>query len=124
MAEIIFNGRSQAISSVHELGDALNRFDQEHHFELWVAVSSGAAMCMLRSDNDALLMYLRNSGDSGFTSRGNPDKGGSATYVLTNGQIDEYPKSWCIDVEQCYKAIAYFFVNDGAKPGWIRWNSD
>lgn len=25
---------------------------------------------------------------------------------------------------QCYKAIAYFFVNEGAKPEWIRWHED
>ena len=38
------------------------------------------------------------------------------------GQIDEHPRSWSIDVEQGYKAIAYFYVNDGARPAWIHWS--
>jgi hypothetical protein len=124
MIEIIFNGRPQVINSVHELGEALHRFDQEHRFEVWATTPNGIAMGMYRSDDDAFLMYLRECGNCGFTSRADSEQIGSVTYVLSNGQVDEYPKSWSIGVEQCYKAIAYFFVNGGAKPDWIRWHSD
>jgi len=38
---------------------------------------------------------------------------------MSNGQVDVYPLSWCIDVKQCYKAVAYFCVNEGAKPDGV-----
>jgi hypothetical protein len=112
------------IATVEDLGGAINGFDQENQFEIWVNVQDGPSMCMLRSCNDAILMYLREDGDSGFTSRGNPDQVGNTTYKLSNGQLDDYPESWSIDVEQCYKALSFFFVNSGAKPDWVRWHED
>jgi hypothetical protein len=76
---------------------------------------------MLRNQGSAWLMYLRRKGDSGFNSVGNKEQAGSEKYLLSNGQTDEYPLAWCIDIEQCYKALAYFFVNDGARPDWVVW---
>jgi hypothetical protein len=76
---------------------------------------------MLRNGANAWLMYLRFNGDSGFVSKGDATKTGDESYTLSNGQVDKYPLSWCIDLEQCYKAIAYFFVNEGAQPVFIAW---
>jgi len=81
-------------------------------------------LSMLRSGANAFLMYLRYEGDSGYTSRGHLDRSGVASYVLANGQVDEYPLAWCIDPEQCYRAIACFFANDGARPDGIDWHKD
>jgi hypothetical protein len=68
-------------------------------------------------------MYLRhNDGDSGFTSQGEADRAGMVSYKLGSGQVDEYPLSWCIDLEQCYKALVYFFVNEGSSPERISWH--
>jgi len=75
---------------------------------------------MLRNGTNAWLMYLRHhEGDNGFTSQGETGRIGVASYELSNGQVDEYPLSWCIEIEQCYKALAYFFVNEGSKPEWV-----
>jgi Immunity protein Imm1 len=119
--DILFNGRSAEISSVEELGEALERFNAVSQFELWASVADGPSMCMLRNGANAWLMYLRHSGDSGFTSVGETSRIGEATYLLCNGQEDKYPLVWCIEIEQCYKAVAYFYVNDGARPLWINW---
>ena len=124
MINITFNGLAQPINTVEELGLALDRFDRVQQFEVWMTAPNGAAMCMLRSGKDAFLMYLRNEGDSGFTSLGNSIQCGIALYTLSNGQVDEYPLSWCIEVENCYKAIAYFYVNEGAKPNWVEWREN
>ncbi|TDK66400.1 Imm1 family immunity protein [Sapientia aquatica] len=124
MVNITFNDQPQEITTIQELGDAIDRFDQESQFEIWANVQNGPAMCMLRSGSNSFLMYLREAGDSGFTSRGTQDQVGNTTYLLSNGQLDDYPRSWSIDVEQCYKAISYFFVNGGTKPDWIHWHED
>jgi hypothetical protein len=122
MVEFTFQGRLEVIASLDELDSALDEFDGEKQFELWASVPDGPAMGMLRSGENAWLMYLRHEGDSGFNSLGNPARLGVAGYTLANGQVDEYPLSWCIEVEQCYKAVSYFFVNEGAKPEWVTWH--
>jgi len=121
MVEISFNGEPQSIASIEDLSLALDRFDEKQQFELWVSVPDGPSMCMLRNGTHAWLMYLRNTGDSGLTSSGDSFQLEVVPYKLCNGQVDEYPLSWCIDIEQCYKAAAYFFINEGAKPDWIQW---
>src|SRR5215475_7936569 len=103
--QIRFNGEDQPIASIEELGLALDRFDLTPLFELWIATGEGPSMLMLRNADHAWLMYLRYEGDSGFVTQGDQTRSGFCKYELSNGQIDEYPLSWCIELEQCYKAI-------------------
>ncbi|WP_454908027.1 hypothetical protein [Variovorax gossypii] len=124
MIEITLNGRSLGAASLEQLGVELNLINAVPQFELWVSVTGGPSMCMLRNGQNAWLMYLRESGDSGFRSCGELDRLGVGNFVLSSGQVDEYPLSWCIGVEQCYQAIAYFYVNDGAKPECITWHEE
>jgi hypothetical protein len=121
MATVSFNGELQSIVSIEDFGSALDRFDQIAQFELWLSVPGGASIAMLRNGPHAFLMYLRFSGDAGFASRGEAEKSGETSYTLSNGQVDSYPLSWSIELDSCYQALAYFFVNDGAKPDWIKW---
>jgi hypothetical protein len=120
--EVSVNGQAVGIESVEHLGCWLHELDVQKEFELWITVKGGPSLCMLRNGADAFLMYVREAGDSGFTSVGNGDVPGVVQYRLSNGQIDEHPRSWSIDVEQGYKAVAYFYVNDGARPAWIHWS--
>jgi hypothetical protein len=119
--ELRLNDRALDVTTVEQLGTALDVVDAEQAFELWASVPTGPTMTMLRNGSSAWLMYMREAGDAGFRSSGNESRQGVAAYRLSNGQVDEYPLSWCIDVEQCYKAIAYFCVNEGAKPAWVDW---
>lgn len=119
---VMFNGQSEDITSVEEFGSALDRFGQSNRFELWLSADDGGSMAMLRSERNAWLMYLRHDGDAGFHSMGQPSRSGTATYILSNGQVDDYPLAWCLDVDLCFKALAYFFVNEGSRPEWVTWH--
>jgi hypothetical protein len=119
--KITFNGVDRPFASIEEFGLALDRFDLEPRFELWISRNDGPSLTMLRNGDHALLMYLRFDGDSGVVSKGDQQKRGVCSYVLSNGQIDEYPLSWCVNLEECYKAFAYFFVNDGARYDFMAW---
>ncbi len=118
---ILFNGHAEEVASPEALGEALQRFDRAAEFELWASVPAGPSLCMLRHGEHAWLMYLRQEGDSGFTSLGEAERPSTQAYILSNGQKDEYPLAWCIPLEQCYRAIAYFHANGGEQPPWIRW---
>jgi hypothetical protein len=119
---ISFNGVDEDIRSVEALGAALDRFDMQEKFELWASEEEGPSLCMLSNGEHAFLMYLRFHGDSGFISVGEAAAERTVEYQLSNGQIDEYPASWCVPIEQCYKAVAYFFVNEGRRPDWLAWH--
>jgi hypothetical protein len=125
MVSIKFNGESVPVSNLKELALSLDRFDQEPLFELWAETPNqtvgGPSMSMLRNGSSAWLMYLRFNGDAGYVSLGDVARPGNMSYRLGNGQVDKYPLSWCIDLEECYRAITYFFANVGARPDWIAW---
>jgi hypothetical protein len=121
MIDFVLNGRQLDISTVELLGQALDVADSEKSFKLSVAVPGGPTMVMLRNEANAWLMYFREQEDAGFRSSDDTGRQGDASFTLGNGQVDTYPLSYCIDVEQCYKAVAYFCVNEGAKPKWVSW---
>lgn len=124
MTNILFNGVEQHIDTLEELGAALDLFDGEDQFELICTAENDASLVMLRNGVHAWLLYLRFPEDAGFHSIGDIQREDAASFLLSNGQVDEYPLAWCIDVEQCYKAVAYFFVNDGQQPPWVNWHAD
>ena len=123
MIAVSFNGTEEELSSIEAFGVALDRYDGFARFEVWLSRGlEGPSICMLRNGENAFLMYLRFPGDSGFVSAGGLAAQSQVEYTLSNGQVDSYPCSWCIPVEQCYKALAYFFVNDGQRPEWLAWH--
>jgi len=121
---VIFNDEHKDVSSIEELNEALTRFDDEPNFDLWVSIPDGPMINMIRNGPDAFLMYLRFAEDTGFTSRSHVPRVGTASFRLANGQVDDFPLSWCIDREQCYKAVAHFCANEGERPKWIAWHED
>ena len=71
--------------------------------EIWVEAGDGQSMCALINGDLGWLMYLREPGDAGFSSRnpdykGNPDA--TREYYLSNGQMDEHPAAWAIPIDQ------------------------
>jgi len=119
-----FNGESQLVTSTDHMSRLLSQYNKTPEFELWATSSNGPSLCMLRNGGHAWLMYLRQAGDSGFSSRSGTDCETTVEYRLANGQCDEYPLAWCIDVRQCYEAFAFFFENAGARPESILWKED
>lgn len=103
MFSLSLNDQSIQIDSIESLGASLDEIEEIKVFELWASFAGGASLCMLRNEENSWLMYLHHEGDSGFTSMGDSLRQGSSSYTLSNGQVDEYPLSWCIEREQCLK---------------------
>lgn len=94
--------------------------------EIWVETGDGQAMCALINDHVGWLMYLREEGDAGFSSR-NPKYDGPPDaiieYFLSNGQLDVYPAAWAIPIEDVERALEYFKKEKKA-PAFITWHND
>jgi hypothetical protein len=94
--------------------------------EIWIESPNGSSLCALINGDLGWLMFLRASGDAGFSSR-NPDYAGPSdakiTYVLSNGQADSYPAAWALPVATVEQAL-FFFRRHGSPPSFIAWHND
>ncbi len=94
--------------------------------EIWEAKPSGRRLCALIHGDRGWLMYLREPGDSGYSSRdpdyrGDPDA--TMDFVLSNGQRDVYPVAWTLPLEVVERALAYF-RKTGKRAPFVTWHAD
>ena len=126
--ELNLHGEPRPVDSVLALQQALLQARALAQCELWLTMAThaeqGPALCMLRNGGNAWLMYLSGQDDLSFHSLGDEEAEGSCSYLLSNGQVDEYPEAWCVDVEQCQRAFLTFFKTSGARPAGIAWEAD
>lgn len=113
------------VSTRSELTEAFA--DPDRRFlEVWAERADTSAMFALVNGDLGWLMYIRESGDPGFSSR-NPHYDGPAQatieYRLENGQADEYPASWALPRAEIEKALDHFVVT-GRPPPWVTWHND
>ena len=95
--EISLNDDSAKCGSTAELADKLDEIRGSDQAEVWLSAARGSSICLLKSEENIFLIYLREAGDSGFHSLGAKARAGSFSVRLANGQIDEYPLSWCVE---------------------------
>ncbi|MCE9545256.1 MAG: hypothetical protein K8T25_07035 [Planctomycetia bacterium] len=99
---------------------------ESQYDEIWLQSPEGQSLCALINGDRGWLMFLREEGDSGFSSR-NPDYDGppdaEITYVLSNGQHDLYPASWALPVNEVKKALDYF-KREHKQPPFVVWHED
>jgi hypothetical protein len=126
--ELNLHGEARAVDTIAALEQALSDARALAQCELWLTMATdaeqGPALCMLRNGGSAWLMYLSGQDDRSFHSLGDEEADGVCSYLLANGQVDEYPEAWCVDVEHCQRAFAAFFRTGGARPAAIAWEAD
>lgn len=123
---LTLNGQEYAVASSAELASRLETVRQDNYAELWLNQADRPTLCVLVNRDKAWIMFLREEGDSGFSSR-NPDYAGPAgaklEFFLSNGQRDEYPAQWCIPTAEALQAMHYFFEH-GEKSPAVYWHED
>lgn len=105
----------------------MNIWEKGSYKEIWIDFEEDEqSMTALINGDYGWLMYLREEDDSGLSSR-NPDYKGTddetMKFYLSNGQLDEYPLSWVLPIEQVEKAIDYFEKYHKIPP-FITWHDD
>jgi hypothetical protein len=115
------NENTYEINSERDLGAYLDALDSTNYAEAWLNHKKNESICLLKAHNNMFLMYLRYPEDIGFVSKGTAQSQKSLEFRLSNGQVDEYPLSWCIESEWAYKGLAYFYENNGERSPYIEW---
>jgi hypothetical protein len=109
----------------HDVGQAEARVGSGFD-EVWLEAPDGQSLCALINGEVGWLMYLRQPGDSGFSSR-NPSYAGDPhaeiEYVLANGQRDAHPAGWALPLPEVRKALDYF-GREHQRPPFISWHQD
>ena len=107
-------------------------WEKGQYKEIWVYLKESEdderTMMALLNGDWGWLMYLREEGDSGFSSRnpdyeGTDDDGNMMDFMLSNGQLDHYPLSYVISANQVMEALNYFEKHHEL-PGFISWHND
>jgi len=93
--------------------------------ELWVEHPEYPRVGALFSGPRGWMMYLRFDGDAGFSTRGprvqdQPDQ--PMRFVLSNGQVDEYPASWTYSRAVIFGALEQF-IRTRTLPD-LAWHND
>ena len=126
--ELNLHGEPRVVDSVPALEQTLLDARALAQCELWLTMAAeaeqGPALCLLRNGGNAWLMYLSGQDDLSFHSLGDEEADGVCSYLLSNGQVDEYPEGWCVEVEQCQRAFVAFFKTGGTRPAAIAWEAD
>ncbi len=123
---LFINGYRTQIVTAEDIRCELKPFAREAFREIWINVESGPELCALFNGRVGWLMYARESGDAGFSSR-DPKYHGEMDamleYQLSNGQRDTYPASWALPEDQVISALEYF-VESQQKAPFIQWHDD
>jgi hypothetical protein len=94
--------------------------------EVWLESPDGKSLLALINGDVGWLMYLREAGDPGFSSR-NPNYDGfedeMVEYYLNNGQRDLYPRAWAYPTDVIERGLEYFRQHN-APPPFIEWYND
>ena len=123
------NNQERSIATVSDLRQHLEPVRHQQFSEVWLTVNDdGPSLAMLVNGTQAGLMYLRNQdGDPGFSSR-HPHYKGSAEatleFLLSNGQMDEYPVACTLPLEEAFAACEYFLLSQGGQSPALVWHDD
>jgi hypothetical protein len=119
---LIVDERDFGAVPIDFLAGQLASLTESPHMELWLARSDGPSLCILKSGGRCLLMYMREEGDEGLTSRSATPFGSDAkvTFRLSNGQLDTYAQDWTVDYAEARRVAEYFWFHGQPAP-FIAW---
>jgi hypothetical protein len=126
MLGLSINDYRTRIATVVELRRELESFAGEAFREVWINVKDGPAISALFNGGLGWLLYMRESGDAGVSSR-NPDYQGQTDamleYRLSNGEHGVFPASWFLPERQVMQTLEYFVECRQLAP-FIQWHDD
>lgn len=99
--------------------------DSVNWSELCIEHPTGARLTCLHSGGHCILVHMAHEGDSGHSSRNPNSTAGDEVleFLLSNGQVDEYPVSMTIPVNVARQACDYFLVTGQMYHG-VTWHDD
>jgi len=124
--QFTINGEQHSPAGVKEAERLLTSCRQSENLEIWVFEGSGTSLCALLNARCGWLMFQRFEDDAGFSSRNRlreQSESSDETFVLANGQVDNYPRSWTLNREIIFDTLLEF-VASGQRSSKVDWHDD
>lgn len=126
MLTLLIDGR-EIVESAAALADRVRALDLASAHQIWVGSEERAPSlaALIHEGERGWLMYLRWSGDAGFSTR-NPEHAGNdeaLEFRLANGQLDRYPAEGCYSAETL-RASLVEFLETGERPRGVAWDDE
>lgn len=92
--------------------------------EITISRCTACALALFSNDR-AWIMFLREDGDVGFSTRNPlvPDDSASLRFRLPNGQVDTYRASWTYSASEVFDALDHYLAH-ASFPDSIAWHND
>ena len=126
MTNCIFNNKEIEINSESELSSLMKSGMENEFSEICFYEKDKTSLTVLTNkiEKKAFLMFQDLEEEISYVPI--ISKNPSELYVdflLSNGQMDEYPKNWLVDFELAKKSIIEYFINRQMWNG-INWNEE
>lgn len=123
--KLTLDGEEHLGITLDRLRELLSALADRQWVDAWLTQEDdGPVLCMLKSDDRAFLLWMREPGDPGFSSRGRAHRNAPPQrFRLSNGQVDAYPAAWTIPFDEARRAMEHFCV-DGTRAPFVKWHDD
>ncbi len=121
MIKLLVNNSTIQVKSEMELIREFEKLRNDRFCEIWISGFGDASLTILMNQDKAFMMYLRNEDDSGFNSLDSEiETDEMMKFLLSNGQMDEYPLNFLVDKELAGKALLEYYKS-GEMWNGIKW---
>jgi len=110
MIKFSINNTDFELKTEQSLNEKLTILKKNKFNEIWISGFAKSSLTVLTNSKKAFLMYLRNEDDAGFNSVSSENETDeSMDFLLSNGQMDEYPLHFLVDIDLAEKAILKYY---------------
>lgn len=110
MIKFSINNADINIETERYLNKKLNTIRTNKYNELCISGFGTSSLTVLINSKKAFLMYLRNEDDAGFNSMSSiNDTEKTIDFLLSNGQMDQYPLHFLVNIDLAEKAILKYY---------------
>jgi hypothetical protein len=124
--ELTINGKTWKVGTVEQLRQRLKAVRATQFSEVWLRRADATSLAILVNRRSAWLTYFRDDGGQSFSSR-NADYAGpddaTMEFLLSNGQMDEYPVAYTIPTSEALRAAEHYF-RTGERSPRVTWEED
>jgi hypothetical protein len=108
---VCINNDNYKITSLKELQELFARFDNVEYKEVTINGYNGTSLLVVMNKNNSMCLFFTDTdgGDSYhiYNPNGDPEK--YETFIISNGQADEYEEINLIDNQVAYDIMQYYF---------------
>lgn len=121
---LFINGHKKELTTLTELEEVFKQNENIEYLEYNLSGHSETSVFVLINQKTALAVYFRYDGDSGFATTNREGNAGIyQTFMLSNGQIDEYSENMLVERSLSFDIIRHYFIS-GMLCEFVEWKEE